>query len=199
VHCFGGGLLDKIKKNDFKVFILAFSPQTLLYPYNENIIGTPSYTNSLLEHIKVDATLAICAQRYGNLVDVFSNFRPNAAIFYSYNPVDCKEAERVKDLFTTIKVNYYHHTLISVFSIYSQDDIIKLANSLYEKAESGDDDLKYALPKSKEVMIKDLQNIKAPTLDVVFEYVFFYMNASENLKRQISFDNVFESIKFKEN
>lgn len=136
----------------FRTFCLAFSPQTLLYPFNENLASLPSY----ISNMKITETNEHHLrnfERYGNLPVFLKDALPQTMIVYpEKSAMDRVEAHRLAgERNVELKpVDIEFHGSITPFVIdrKSAESIKKLAEKLYADAEF-DADLKSTLPRTK--------------------------------------------------
>ena len=91
-----GELISRNLSKKYNIFVLSFSPQTLLYPFN-NRLYFPSY-KILTNLINLNEGIRKCAENYGDINHVLSDSELKGMIIYPrLNPCDKAEAERVTE------------------------------------------------------------------------------------------------------
>ncbi len=158
----------------FRLFCLAFSPQTLLYPFNENLASLPSYISNLRiaegndRHRKNFET-------YGNLPEFVKGLLPpTMIIFASQNPIDYVEAQRLagESDVELRALDMEFHGSITPFVIDRRKfrSLKRLAIKLYSDAES-DIDLKAMLPPTQKQFLSDFdqRRLKCPSLNTLID------------------------------
>lgn len=161
---------------------LAFSPQTLLYPENDNIKIMPTY-QALLKRKDLSSAYRINMETFGNIVDVVKSSQPKTRIAYSENyAMDFKEAHRFENSswLSLVPVPFDFHGSLFAF-ITNKDDtkgVAALANKLFVDAKK-DEDLEISLPEAKEAFIKMFQGLKIPSLN---DYIDDFLNESFDIQ-----------------
>lgn len=168
----------RLAKRDVKVFSLSFSPQTKLYPFNDNLYF-PSY-HLMWGVIQKDAGLMNCAINYGDLNKVLENSDLQGILIYpSGNPVDANEANYLQAKNIIKKpLNYPMHGSFLPFMPQAKDDD-KLANmldKLFENAKK-DKDVAATIPESPQVLFDMIKALNVPTIEELCRAIFFKMTA----------------------
>lgn len=162
--------LNSINHHNIKVSCLAFSPQTLLYPYNDNLTF-PSY-RKVYEQIGKSDLLKTCFTQYGDIGKFVENGKVPTTIFYSSGySVDTIEAERISSQHVIhVKIPLPFHGSITPFLIDRKDPgaIDRLTRKLFLNS-SKDEDLKASIPSSFDQLYGILDAINVSQLDRVIE------------------------------
>lgn len=158
----------------FRMFCLAFSPQTLLYPFNDNLASLPSYVSNMRiaegnhRHRKNFET-------YGNLPEFVEGLLPPTMIvFSSKNSVDRVEAQRLAAESSVVlkPLEMEFHGSITPFVIDRRRSrsLKRLATKLYADAER-DIDLKAMLPPTQKQFLSDFdqRRLKCPSLNTLID------------------------------
>ncbi|MDW9440989.1 hypothetical protein GOA54_06140 [Sinorhizobium meliloti] len=158
----------------FRIFCLAFSPQTLLYPFNDNLTSLPSYLSNLRiaegndRHRKNFET-------YGNLPEFVEGLLPPTMIvFSSKNSMDRVEAQRLAGESSVVlkPLEMEFHGSITPFVIDRRRSrsLKRLAAKLYADAER-DIDLKAMLPPTQKQFLSDFdqRRLKCPSLNALID------------------------------
>lgn len=158
-----------------KVFALSFTPQTLLYPFNERLTF-PSY-RSLWNSIDNNSGMKICATNYGDLNKVLLNSDLEGLVFYpQHNLCDRVEAERLTAKNIKLRgVNFELHDTFLPFMPQSKDDekLQEMIDKLYNNALKNED-INFTTPKDKEKTFKLVKSISAevPTINELLHAIF---------------------------
>lgn len=159
---------------DFRVFCLAFSPQTLLYPFNENLASIPSYMSNM-RIVEANERHRQNFLTYGNLPESLRGLLPPTKIIFSAkNSMDCVEAHRlaVEANVQLMPLDMEFHGSITPFVINrrSSRSMKKLAAKLYSDAEA-DIDLKVMLPPSQKQFFSDFdrRRLQCPSLNTLID------------------------------
>lgn len=159
-----------------QVFALSFSPQTLLYPFNERLYF-PSY-KVLWDSIQKDKGMENCAVNYGDLNKVLENSDLQGLVIYpQHNPCDREEAERLTASGIKLKsIDFPLHGSFLPFMPQAKDDVklCTMVDKLYDNALK-DEDTKATIPASKEKLYQMVKSIKAPAIDELVRAIFFNM------------------------
>ncbi|QIW15220.1 hypothetical protein A4G20_02110 [Pasteurellaceae bacterium RH1A] len=178
-----GQILYEKLKNTHNVFVLSFSPQSKLYPFNENLYF-PSY-KQMWKTAQVDNDLNKCLINYGdvNLVLKDSDI-PGMIIYPEHNMTDKLEAERIvaKNIRLIPLKNYPLHGSFLPFMPQAQDNVKlkSMVKKLYENALK-DDDVKATLPSSEYEILKLIKLINAPNIENLIDAIFFKIGNEEHL------------------
>lgn len=172
-----GGLIRKILPEQYNVFALSFSPQTLLYPFNDRLYF-PSYT-ILMNSIQNNAALLKCAKNYGDINKVLADSELEGMIIYpKLNPCDKAEAERVaaKNI-RLIGLDYPLHGSFLPFMNQAKDEdkLKNMVKKIYSNAKD-DQDITATIPESEEKLFKIVSSIEVPTIEELCKAIFFKMN-----------------------
>lgn len=182
-------LLRRKLPRQIEVFALSFSPQTLLYPFNERLYF-PSY-QLLWNTIQKDKGMENCAINYGDLNKILIDSELKGLVIYpKQNPCDREEAERLQSKNIRLKpINFPLHGSFLPFMPQVKDDkkLLDMVDKLYNNAQK-DEDTKATIPASKEELYKLVKSIKAPTIDELVRAIFFQMS-------QMSEINNYQSVK----
>ncbi len=161
---------------EIEVRFASFSPQTRIYPKNENLYF-PSYAQ-LLSRSESDAAIKTCMQQYGDLPGLLNRKNLQGDIYYSeFNEPDYIEQHRIKSV-NVIKhpLPFSFHGAISAFVTNTKDGaaVEGLVNSIYRNA-GREIDLGASLPKDPQTLVQEIKNARIPTLrKLVFD--IFYEN-----------------------
>lgn len=175
-------LHDILKPRNIPVFILAFSPQTQLYPFND-VLGFPSY-GKLLSAIKEDKDLEKCAKTYGNLEIIFHGSDAQGLLIYPKHNF-CDRTEALKLAGTGIKlisIDSPIHGTIFPFMINTdnEQEVHKMVNKLYSRIDQ-DTDLKNTLPDDPKKLAEIISSIKAPSLKELCSAIFLLLGNKTEL------------------
>lgn len=183
-----GELLSRNLPENYNLFVLSFSPQTLLYPFNERLYF-PSY-NVLMNLINKNQDMKTCAINYGDVNKVLKNSVLEGMIIYPrLNPCDKAEAERV--LAKNIKLIGLDYPLHGSFIPFMKQakDPLKLKNmisKIYNNAKN-DEDIEATIPKSEDELLNIVESIKVPTIEELCKAIFFKMEFGDEI---FNFKNV---------
>lgn len=149
---------------------LAFSPQTLIYPYNDHI-KFPSY-QGMFSTLNNNESLKICLSQYGELQKFVDGNKVITVIIYSSNySVDKKEAERISGKNVIhISIPLSFHGAITPFLIDRNDlnSIRKISSKLFINSVN-DEDLKASLPSDSDELFDMLDSIRVTSLNKLIE------------------------------
>ncbi|RVN32609.1 hypothetical protein CN111_32065 [Sinorhizobium meliloti] len=158
----------------FRMFCLAFSPQTLLYPFNDNLTSLPSYVSNIRiaegneRHRKNFET-------YGNLPEFVKGLLPPTMIvFANRNSMDHVEAHRLAGEpnveLKPLEMEFHGSITPFVVDRRGSRSLKRLAAKLYADAER-DIDLKSMLPPSQEQFMSDFDDrrLKCPSLNTLID------------------------------
>lgn len=179
-----GKLLDDIlKPKDINVFILTFSPQTQLYPFNENL-GFPSY-QKFYQSFKNDNGLEKCAKLYGNLVEIFQDSDVEGLLIYPEHNI-CDKTEALKLAGSNIKLvsidSPLHGTIFPfMLNTDNEKEVWNMVDKLYSKIEQ-DIDLKNTLPESPQSLFNIISAIKTPSLERLCSSIFTLLERKSEIK-----------------
>ena len=183
-----GELISKNLSKKYNIFVLSFSPQTLLYPFN-NRLYFPSY-KILTNLIKINEGIRKCAENYGDINRVLSDSELKGMIIYPrLNPCDKAEAERVtaKNI-KLIGLDYPLHGSFLPFMRQAKDPIKlrEMIKKIYSNSKS-DEDITATIPDSEEELLNIVSSIKVPTIEELCQAIFFKMNSGKEID---NFDKV---------
>ena len=169
-------LISQKVKNS-KVFALSFSPQTQLYPFNENLYF-PSY-ELMWKTARKNAGLEKCIINYGNLAQILQGSDLQGLLIYPKgNDCDRIEAERLANTqLKLIPIDYPLHGSFLPFMPQAKDEqkLMSMVEKIYENAKK-DADIYATIPASKEELYELVQSVKAPTIDELIRAIFFEMS-----------------------
>lgn len=170
-------LLKRKMPNTIQIFALSFSPQTLLYPFNDGLYF-PSY-QILWKSIMQDKGMENCAINYGDLNQVLKDSDLRGLVIYpKQNPCDKNEAERLTTKNIKLKgIDFPLHGSFLPFMPQAKDDekLLAMVEKLYNNAQK-DEDTKATIPASKEKLYQLVKSIQAPTIDELVQAIFFDMS-----------------------
>lgn len=183
-----GELISRNLSKKYNIFVLSFSPQTLLYPFN-NRLYFPSY-KILTNLINLNEGIRKCAENYGDINHVLSDSELKGMIIYPrLNPCDKAEAERVtaKNI-KLIGLNYPLHGSFLPFMKQAKDPIKlrEMIKKIYNNSKS-DEDITATIPDSEEELLNIVSSIKVPTIEELCQAIFFKMNFGKEMD---NFDKV---------
>lgn len=175
-------LLKRKMPSRIQIFALSFSPQTLLYPFNDGLYF-PSY-QILWKSIMQDKGMENCAINYGDLNQVLKDSDLRGLVIYPrQNPCDKNEAERLTTKNIKLKgIDFPLHGSFLPFMPQAKDDdkLLAMVEKLYNNAQK-DEDTKATIPTSKEELYQLVKSIQAPTIDELVQAIFFGMVAKDEL------------------
>jgi hypothetical protein len=133
----------------FDLFCLAFSPQTLLFPFNENLVSLPSYVNNM-RALEGDSGTKANFEAYGDIPKVLAaHAAPTLVAYSAKNRMDSVEAERLAGIenvrLNPINLAFHGSITPFVINLGNTQEVDKLAAKLYADAEH-DADLRAMLP-----------------------------------------------------
>lgn len=177
-----GELISRNLSTSYNVFVLSFSPQTLLYPFNERLYF-PSY--SILKGlINRDKSMEKCAKYYGDINNFISKSELKGMIIYPrLNPCDKAEAERVKAKnIKLIGLDYPLHGSFLPFMKQVKEPIKlqEMVKKIYSNSKS-DKDITATIPESEQKLLEIISSIKVPTIEELCQAIFFKMNHNEEV------------------
>lgn len=179
-------LLKRKLPSTIQIFALSFSPQTLLYPFNDGLYF-PSY-QILWKSIMQDKGMENCAINYGNLNQVLKDSDLQGLVIYpKQNPCDRDEAERLTAKNIKLKpIDFPLHGSFLPFMPQAKDDekLLAMVEKLYSNAQR-DEDTKATIPASKEELYQLVKSIQAPTIDELVNVIFFRMNHQGMLHKYV--------------
>ncbi|RZK48071.1 MAG: hypothetical protein EOO99_11525 [Pedobacter sp.] len=147
----------KLLKILCKVRVVAFSPQTEIYPLNNNIIGLPSYKN-LIKFAKNYNSIDWGLKTYGLirkiLDDIDKNFLSIFVIYGENHFHDKVEAQRLScsSLIKLLPIpSYSFHTSIVLYTKKGE----QLSKTLTNKIHTSNEDAAYLSPKNSNNLLKD--------------------------------------------
>ncbi|WGE63018.1 hypothetical protein NYR75_09735 [Actinobacillus equuli subsp. haemolyticus] len=183
----GSLIQDYLKKySEINIFILSFSPQIKLYPYNETLYF-PSY-KAFLSTLENDEGLRKCCELYGDVSKYLIKSQVSGMIIYpENNKCDKLEAYRTKgsNIILTSIPSPLHDTIFPfVMDITSTEKVKALVDKIYINSQNGPD-LEETLPKEKEDLYKILMSIKTPSLTKLCDALFFQMAHKSQLDNAI--------------
>lgn len=167
------GLLSKYCQN-VEVRFCSFSPQTLIYPFNDNLYF-PSYKN-LITNSESNKNLKICLAQYGDLSKHIKNRNLIGHIFYSeFNDPDHKEQHRLRS-FNIFKhpLPFSFHGTILAFTTDTKDrqSVRDMVNTVYKNSKN-EIDLGASLPKDKDILVEEISSLKIPSLKQLIFDIFY--------------------------
>jgi hypothetical protein len=154
-------------KRKLTISCLAFSPQTLLYPYNENLAILPSY--SRWAHSKNDENHHVKSFRfYGDIVKNMVGRTPQTVVYYSRgNKMDRVEAKPLEGIpgVTLIPIELPFHGAVMPFvtDVNDHKKLSQLSDKLYQEAQS-DTDLAASLPDDPALFRKAMAELMTASL-----------------------------------
>ncbi|MFQ1817487.1 hypothetical protein ACK37D_04715 [Aeromonas veronii] len=153
-----------------KVSCFAFSPQTLLYPYNENIIF-PSY-KKMYDSLDSNQSLKTCLIQYGNIPKIVESSKAFTVVVYSSGHiVDKNEAERIfGERIVHVRIPLSFHGSITPFIIDRKDPdaVKKISKKLFVNAVK-DEDLRATLPATTSELCNILDGLHFSSLNNFIE------------------------------
>lgn len=170
-------LLKRVLSNkNINIFALAFSPQTQLYPFNDNL-GFPSYKKFFMS-LERDTKMKKCAENYGNLPEFLKESTLEGLIIYpSEHYTDREEALKLENTKISLKSipSPIHGTIFPFMSdVTRKENAEKLVTKLYQNAQK-DADLKSTLPHNPESLVSIITKIHTPSLEELCKSLFLYM------------------------
>lgn len=174
--------------DSYNVFVLSFSPQTLLYPFNERLYF-PSY-KVLTRMIQSNDAMRKCAENYGDINKVLANSELKGMIIYPrLNPCDKAEAERVTA--KNIKLIGLDYPLHGSFLPFMKQAKIpaklqEMVNKIYSNSKN-DEDMTATIPESEDELLTIISSINVPTIEELCQAIFFKMNSGKEID---NFDKV---------
>lgn len=183
-----GELISRNLSAEYNIFVLSFSPQTLLYPFNERLYF-PSY-NVLTKLINNNEDMRRCAENYGDINKIIVDSNLKGMIVYPrLNPCDKAEAERVtaKNI-KLIGLDYSLHGSFLPFMKQAKDPIKlrEMIKKIYSNSKR-DEDITATIPDSEEELLNIVSSIKVPTIEELCQAIFFKMNFGKEID---NFDKV---------
>lgn len=178
-----GELLSRSLDKNIKIFALSFSPQTLVYPYNERLYF-PSY-RMLMNSIKNSEVMRRCAENYGDVNKVLANSNLKGMIIYpKLNPCDSAEAERVKiKNVQLLGLDYPLHGSFLPFMKQARDPVkLKtMVTKIYNNALK-DDDISATIPESSNELYNIVSSIEVPTIEELCKSIFFSLSNQSGIR-----------------
>lgn len=177
-----GELISKSLPKEYNVFVLSFSPQTLLYPFNERLYF-PSYS-VLMNLINHNEGMKRCAENYGDINKILAETELKGMIIYpKLNPCDKAEAERVtaKNI-KLIGLDYPLHGSFLPFMKQAKnpEKLQEMVKKIYTNAKN-DEDITATIPESEEKLLELVSAINVPTIEELCQAIFFNMNSKDEL------------------
>ncbi len=181
-------LISKWERS-FELFCMAFSPQTQLLPFNENLASLPSYVNNM-QSLDGDPGTRANFEAYGNIPAMLSAHAATTLVTYSVkNRMDRLEAERLEgiDHVRLNPINLAFHGSITPFVINlgSTQEIEKLSAKLYSDA-AHDPDLKAMLPADRNDFATIFSDLNCPSLNEMIDQFCGTSNATETSLEVVS-------------
>lgn len=142
-----------------KFVVLAFSPQTQLFPINENIKGLPSYVG-LLNRCKSRKVLDYSLRKYGSIFDRGGEIGDNISINLVYgelhrrDEIECRRISKMKNTYCRPVKDYPLHGTAALF-IYKGD---RLFSSLKQGLATGGGDDAFFATKGDDYDLGDFVN-----------------------------------------
>ncbi|WP_227429032.1 hypothetical protein [Psychrobacter sp. I-STPA6b] len=178
-----GELLHRGLSNRYNIFVLSFSPQTLLYPFNDRLYF-PSY-QKLVNMINNNKGMLKCAENYGDINNILANSSLEGIVIYpKLNLCDKEEAERIcATNIRLVGLEYPLHGSFVPFMKQAKDPeaLKQMVSKIYKNAKQ-DQDLKVTIPSTETELLNIISSIKAPTIEELCQAVFFSMNNKRELK-----------------
>ncbi len=178
--------------DSYNIFVLSFSPQTLLYPFNERLYF-PSYV-ALNRIIERSDAMKKCAENYGDINKVLADSSLQGMIIYPrLNACDKEEAERVTA--KNIKLIGLEYPLHGSFLPFMKQvkDPVKLQNivkKIYNNAKK-DTDISATIPSSEAELLEIVSSINVPTIENLCQDIFIRMNSGKDYQsNQDSFSHM---------
>ena len=167
---------------EYNVFVLSFSPQTLLYPFNDRLYF-PSY-DVLKSYINKNEGMKKCAINYGDINNVLGDSSLNGMVIYpKLNSCDKAEAERVsaKNI-QLIGLDYPLHGSFIPFMSQAKDPIKlkSMISKIYNNAKK-DKDIEATIPSSEEELLEIVKTIQVPTIEELCKAIFFKMSYQKEI------------------
>lgn len=177
-----GELISKNLPKSYNIFVLSFSPQTLLYPFNSRLYF-PSY-KILKKLININVGMKKCAENYGDINKVLYDSDLRGMIIYPrLNPCDKAEAERVsaKNI-KLIGLDYPLHGSFLPFMKQVKEPIKlkEMVKKIYSNSKN-DEDVNATIPESEQELLKIISSIEVPTIEELCQAIFFKMNSSKEI------------------
>lgn len=159
-------LISKWERS-FELFCLAFSPQTLLFPFNENLVSLPSYVNNI-RSLESDEGTRANFEAYGDIPKALAaRAAPTLVTYSAKNKMDCVEAERLASIdevqLNPINIGFHGSITPFVINLNNHQEVEKLAAKLYADAEL-DPDLRAMLPVNRDDFATIFQGLNCPSL-----------------------------------
>lgn len=175
-------LNDLLKPKGVKVFILAFSPQTQLYPLNDGL-GFPSY-QKFYQSLKSNRGLEKYAELYGDLAELFRGSDAEGLLIYPEHNI-CDRTEALKLDCTNIKlisIDSPLHGTIFPFMLNTDNDkdVWNMVDKLYSRIDQ-DLDLKNTLPDSPRELFNIISAIKTPSIEQLCASIFTLLEHRNNI------------------
>lgn len=176
-------LIRAIGVQNINVFSLSFSPQTQLYPFNDNL-GFPSYRKFFLS-LEHDFKMQKCAENYGNLPEFLKESSLEGMVIYpNEHKTDREEALKLSNSRLALhSIDSPIHGSIFPFlsDVTKRENAEKLVSKLYLNSEK-DADLKSSLPEKPEDLMSIIMKIKTPSLEDLCQSLFLYMENKKEYK-----------------
>ncbi len=159
-------------ERSFELFCLAFSPQTLLYPFNENLVSLPSYVNNM-RSLEGEPVTRANFEAYGDIPKVLTARAVPTLVTYSErNKMDRVEAERLAGIervqLNPINLAFHGSITPFVINLGNNQEVEKLALKLYADAEH-DADLRAMLPVNKGDFATIFSGLNCPSLSEMID------------------------------
>lgn len=154
--------------DDLDVYCLAFSPQTLLYPENDNIKQLPTYLN-LLKRRELSRAHQVNLEHFGNIVDLVNKYKPKTYLVYSsHYDMDRVEAQRFSESpwvkLIPIPFNFHGSLLAYVVDKNNDEQLQSLADKMALDV-AQDIDLKTTLPAVQKNFIDQFKDLDVPNFN----------------------------------
>lgn len=182
-------LISKWERS-FELFCLAFSPQTLLFPFNENLVSLPSYVNNM-RSLEGDPGAKANFEVYGDIPKVLSaHSAPTLVTYSARNRMDRVEAERLSDVehvqLNPIDIAFHGSITPFVINLGNNQEVEKLATKLYTDAEH-DADLRAMLPPDRANFTTIFAGLNCPSLnDQIDQFCQFSAPEAETSEMVVS-------------
>lgn len=177
-----GDLLQRALPDGYHIYSLSFSPQTLLYPFNDRLYF-PSY-DILKKNIRNNAGMLKCAENYGDVNKVLAGSKLEGMIIYPrLNPCDKAEAERIQTKnIKLVGLDYPLHGSFLPFmkQVKDKQKLQEMVKKIFQNAQI-DQDITATIPSTETELLNIITSINMPTIEELCQAIFFKMRFNDEL------------------